>query len=60
MLIDVGLVERAAQLTGLGDALTALAAAVLSFRRRFARRVPSWTLVGVVALGRLLALAPSG
>jgi hypothetical protein len=52
--------EVVAQPSELGDALTALAAAVLAFRRRFARRVPSWTLVGIFTRGQLLTPAPSG
>ncbi len=54
------LAEIAAQPTELGDALTALAAAVLAFRRRLHRRLPSWTLVGILTGGRLLTPAPSG
>ncbi|WP_406106344.1 DUF6431 domain-containing protein [Micromonospora globbae] len=40
----------------LGDALTALAAAVAAWRRRFSHLLPTWTLVVVIAGGRLLAL----
>jgi hypothetical protein len=52
--------EVVAQPTELGDALTALAAAVLAFRRRFARHVPAWSLVGIVTRGCLLTPARSG
>ena len=54
------LAEIAAQLTELGDALTALAAAVLAFHRRLHRRLQSWTLVGILTGGRLLTPAPPG
>lgn len=43
------------QATALGDALYALAAAVLAWRRRFARPVEAWTLIGAFTAGRLLA-----
>jgi Domain of unknown function (DUF6431) len=43
----------------LGEALTALAAAVLAWRRRFARHVDAWTLVGVFTGGRLLTPVPA-
>jgi transposase-like protein len=52
--------EIATQPTELGDALTALAAAVLAVHRRFGRRLPSWTIVGILTGGRLLTPAPSG
>jgi Ser/Thr protein kinase RdoA (MazF antagonist) len=52
--------EMVAHPTELGDALAALAAAALAFRRRFARHVPAWSLVGIVTRGRLLAPSPSG
>jgi hypothetical protein len=52
--------EMVAHPTELGDALAALAAAALAFRRRFARHVPAWGLVGIVTRGRLLAPSPSG
>ena len=54
------LAEIAAQPTELGDMLTALAAAVLAYRRRFTRCVPNWALVGILTRGRLLTPAPSG
>jgi hypothetical protein len=47
-----GLVPQA---TALGDALCALAAAVLAWRRRFARQAEAWTLIGAFTAGRLLA-----
>ncbi|GAA4259735.1 DUF6431 domain-containing protein [Dactylosporangium darangshiense] len=43
------------QPTELADALTALSAAVLAWRRRFARHARPWTLIGVFTAGRLLA-----
>jgi hypothetical protein len=43
------------QTTALGDALCALTAAVLAWRRRFARPVQTWTLIGAFTAGRLLA-----
>ncbi|WP_223840070.1 DUF6431 domain-containing protein [Saccharopolyspora pogona] len=49
------LVDLTVQATALGDALCALAAAVLAWRRRFARPVQAWTLIGVFTAGRLLA-----
>jgi hypothetical protein len=45
----------AAQATALGDALCALAAAVLAWRGRFFRHVEVWTLIGAFTAGRLLA-----
>ncbi|WP_328421623.1 helix-turn-helix domain-containing protein [Micromonospora sp. NBC_00389] len=59
-------VERAASLdpdslagldvqpTELGDALAGLAAAVVAWRRRFARHAGVWALIGVFTAGRLL------
>ena len=43
------------QPTVLGDALVALAAAVVAWRHRFARHAGAWTLIGVFTRGRLLA-----
>lgn len=43
------------QATALGDALCALAAAVLAWRRRFAGDAAVWTLIGAFTAGRLLA-----
>lgn len=40
------LAELVVQATALGDALCALAAAVLAWRRRFVRPVEAWTLIG--------------
>jgi hypothetical protein len=54
------LAEIGAQPTELGDALTALAAAVLAVGRRFPRAAATWSLVGAFTCGRLLAPAPSG
>jgi hypothetical protein len=54
------LADVAAQPTELGDALTALAAAVLAVGRRVGRVAPTWSLVGILTRGRLLAPAPSG
>jgi transposase-like protein len=48
------LTELAAQPTELGDALVALAAAVVAWRRRFTRHAGAWTLIGVFTGGRLL------
>jgi hypothetical protein len=39
----------------LGEALRALAAAVIAYRRRFARHADTWALVSVFTAGRLLA-----
>lgn len=50
----------AAQPTELGDALTALTAAVLAVHRRSRRCLQGWTLVGIFTRGRLLTPAPSG
>jgi transposase-like protein len=47
-----------AQPTELADALQALAAAVVAFRRRFEQHAETWTLIGVLTRGRLLASAP--
>jgi transposase-like protein len=49
------LADLVPQVTALGDALCALAAAVLAWRRRFARSVEVWTLIGAFTGGRLLA-----
>lgn len=46
--------------TELGDALTALAAAVLAVGRRLGQVAPTWSLVGILIHGRLLRPAPSG
>ncbi|MFC0532128.1 hypothetical protein [Phytohabitans kaempferiae] len=43
-----------AQPTELGDALTALGAAVAAWRRRYARHAEAWTLIGAFTRGRLL------
>jgi hypothetical protein len=43
-----------AQPTDLADALTALAAAVTAWRRRFVRHAAAWTLISVFTAGRLL------
>jgi hypothetical protein len=40
--------------TGLGDALTALAAAAVAIRARLAPHVPAWTLIGQLTHGRLV------
>jgi uncharacterized protein DUF6431 len=45
--------------TELGEALTALAAAVVAWRRRFAGPVDAWTLIGVFTGGRLLTPVPA-
>jgi hypothetical protein len=52
--------EMVAHPTELGDALAALAAAALAFRRRFARHLPARSLVGIVTRGRLLNKPPPG
>lgn len=49
------LVELGAQAKALGDALCALAAAIVAWRRRFARHAEAWTLIGAFTAGRLLA-----
>jgi hypothetical protein len=49
------LADLAPQATELGDALCALAAAVLAWRRRFAGNTEVWTLIGAFTAGRLLA-----
>jgi hypothetical protein len=46
--------------TELGDALTALAAAVLAVSRRLGPVAPTWSVLGILTRGRLLASAPSG
>jgi hypothetical protein len=38
----------------LGEALTALSAAAIAYRRRFVRHADTWALVGVFTTGRLL------
>ena len=40
--------------TGLGDALTALAAAASAIRARFTPHVAAWTLIGQLTHGRLV------
>ena len=40
--------------TGLGDALTALAAAALAIQARLTPHVPAWTLIGRLTHGRLI------
>jgi hypothetical protein len=40
--------------TGLGDALTTLAAAALSIQARLTPHVPAWTLIGRLTHGRLV------
>ena len=40
--------------TGLGDALTALAAAALAIQTRLSPHVPAWTLIGRLTHGRLV------
>lgn len=54
------LAEVVVQPTELGDALTALAAAVLAVGRRLGQLAPTWSLVGILTRGRLLTPAPSG
>jgi hypothetical protein len=54
------LADVTAQPTELGNALTALAAAVLAVGRRLGRVAPTWSLVGILTRGRLLAPTPSG
>jgi transposase-like protein len=46
--------ERPAD-SALGQALTALAAAVAAYRRRIGRHADTWALIGVFTSGRLLA-----
>lgn len=60
--IDGAVVARIAPAgSQLGDALTALTAAVVAIRRRFpAFAASDWALIAVIAAGRLLAPAPSG
>jgi hypothetical protein len=52
--------DVAAQPTGLGDALAALAAAVSAYRRRFAPATDAWPLIGAFTGGRLLLPSPTG
>jgi hypothetical protein len=40
--------------SGLGDALTALAAAALTIQARLTPHVPAWTLIGRLTHGRLV------
>ncbi len=40
--------------TGLGDALSALAAAALAIQARLTPHVPAWTLIGRLTHGRLV------
>jgi hypothetical protein len=54
------LAEVAVAPTELGDALAALAAAVLAVGRRLGRVAPTWSLVGILTGGRLLTPAPLG
>ena len=54
------LAEVVAAPTELGDALAALAAAVLAVDRRLGRMAPPWNLIGILTGGRLLAPTPSG
>jgi hypothetical protein len=54
------LADLPAQPSALGDALTALGAAVRACRRRLHSRAPAWTLITMLTRGRLLAPAPSG
>lgn len=49
-----------AQPSPLGDAVQALAAAVVAYRRRFGRPVEPWALIVVFVHGQLLATAPAG
>ena len=49
-----------AQPSALGDAVQALAAAVVAYRHRFASPVEPWALIVVLVGGRLLATAPAG
>jgi hypothetical protein len=49
------LAEVQAQRSELADALTALSAAVVAWRRRFTRHARPWTLIGAFTAGRLLA-----
>lgn len=41
--------------TGLGDVLTALAAAALTIQARLSPQVPAWTLIGRLTHGRLVS-----
>jgi hypothetical protein len=60
--IDGAIVARTAPTSSrLGDALTALTAAVAAIRRRLPiLAAPDWALIAVTAGGRLLDQAPSG
>ena len=49
-----------AQPSGLGDAVQALAAAVVAYRCRFEQPIAPWALIAVFVGGRLLASAPAG
>jgi len=54
--VDLDVINTLAQqVTRLGDALTALAAAALTLRARVVPHVSPWTLVGQITHGRLLA-----
>jgi hypothetical protein len=48
-----------AETSDLADALSALAAAVHAWRRRFNRPAEAWTLIGMFTRGRLLLPAPA-
>lgn len=50
----------APEATRLGQALTALAAAAITFRDRVVPHVPPWTIVGQITRGRLVAPARPG
>lgn len=50
----------APETTRLGEALTALAAAAITFRDRVVPHVPPWTIVGLITRGRLVAPARPG
>jgi hypothetical protein len=54
------LATLAAESTRLGEALTALAAAAVTVRARFAPHVPPWTLIGQFTHGRLVTPANTG
>jgi hypothetical protein len=52
--------DVATEPTKLGDALAALAAAVLAYRRRFTRAADAWPLIGAFTGGGLLLPSPTG
>jgi hypothetical protein len=54
------LATLAAELTRLGKALTALAAAAVTVGARLTPHVAPWTLIGQVTHGRLVTLANTG